>query len=190
LDDKVIAGNPQPKVTGGFSNTFSYKGLSLNIFCSFVAGRKVFNGALSDYLNGSSGPYSSYTAWGSVAGPAAIIDILDQFWQKPGDRKKFPKLVYPSGTSQDPWDIASSYFVEDGSFIKIKTVTLGYNLPQSWAKGMGMKRVNVYGMADNVHIFKKSKTIADPELADPTTGSVNVVYPSSLKFTIGVNFEL
>jgi hypothetical protein len=108
LDDKVIAGNPNPKVTGGIGNTFSYKGISLSIFCSFVTGRKIFNGALSDFLNGSSGIYGSYRNWGANAGPAAISGILGQFWTNPGDHAPLPRLVYPNGTSKDPWDIASS----------------------------------------------------------------------------------
>jgi hypothetical protein len=185
-DDKVIAGNPNPKVTGGFGNTFSYKGISLNIFCSFVTGRKIFNGALSDALNGS----KAYNSWGANSGPASIPDILGQFWANPGDRTTFPRLVYPSGTAQDPWNIASSYFVEDGSFFKVKQATLSYNLPEKWVKPLHLKFINVYGMAENLLTLKKSKTIADPELVDPTTGTSNVVYPSALKFTMGVRVEL
>jgi TonB-linked SusC/RagA family outer membrane protein len=184
-DDKVIAGNPNPKVTGGFGNTFSYKGISLNIFCSFVTGRKIFNGYLSDALNGS----SSIGSWGSNSGPASIPDLLGQFWRAPGDNTRFPRLVYPSGTAQDPWNIASSYFVEDGSFLKVKQVTLSYNLPEKWAGSLHLKFINVYGMAENLFMLKKSKMIPDPELVDPTTGTANVVYPSALKFTMGFRVE-
>lgn len=188
-DDKVIDGNPNPKVTGGFGNTFSYKGFSLNVFCSFVLGRKIFNGYLSDALNGSSGPYGSYTGWGSVSGPASIPGLLGQFWQKPGDQTRFPRLVYPSGTTQDPWDIASSYFVENGNFLKVKQMTLSYNLPPTLVSRLGMKFINVYGMAENLWMWKASKIVPDPELVDPTTGSANAVYPSSLKFTLGIRTE-
>lgn len=186
FDDKVIAGNPMPKVTGGFGNSFSWKGFNLNVFCSFVGGRKIFNGYLSDYLNGS----KMYQWWGSVSGPAAITNMLDQFWTNPGDRTKYPRMVYPNGPALDPWNIASSYFVEDGSFVRVRNVTLGYTLPEGVVKGMGLKRLNVYGMVDNVYTFKKTKAIPDPELVDPTTGSANVVYPTALKFTLGLNVEL
>jgi len=184
-DDKVIAGNPMPKVTGGFGNTFSYKGFSLNIFCSFITGRNIFNGYLSDYLNGS----RNIGTWGFNSGPAAITNMLNQFWYQQGDQTKFPRLVYPSGTPQDPWHIASSYFVENGDFLKVKQATLSYNLPESWIRNLKMKRLNVYGMAENLFTFKRSKVVPDPELVDPTTGSANVVYPSALKFTLGVNVE-
>jgi TonB-linked SusC/RagA family outer membrane protein len=185
-DDKVIAGNPNPKVTGGFGNTFLYKGISLNIFCSFVAGRKIFNGALSDALNGS----RDVGSWAFNSGPASLVNILGQFWTKAGDKAPFPRLVYPSGSAQDPWNIASSYFVEDGSFFKVKQVTLGYNLPAKWVHALKLKFINVYGMAENLLVLKKSKTIADPELVDPTTGTSNVGYPSALKFTAGFRVEL
>jgi TonB-linked SusC/RagA family outer membrane protein len=185
-DDKVIAGNPNPKVTGGIGNTFSYKGISLTVFCSFITGRKIFNGALSDALNGS----RTISSWGVNSGPASLVDILGQFWVKEGDKAPFPRLVYPSGSAQDPWNIASSYFVEDGSFFKVKQATLAYNLPENWTRALRMKYLNVYGMAENLLTFKKSKTIADPELVDPTTGTSNVGYPSAIKITVGVRMEL
>ena len=185
-DDKIIAGNPNPGIIGGFGNTFSYKGISLNIFCSFVAKRKIFNGYLSDALNGS---HSYQNSWGAVSGPASIPGILGQFWTNPGDNSAYPRLVYPNGSAQDPWNIASSYFVEDGSFIKVKQVTLAYNLPQSWVNRLHLKYINVYGMGENLFMWKKSKLIPDPELVDPTTGSANVVYPSALKFTVGCRVE-
>lgn len=184
-DDKVIAGNPNAKVTGGFGNTFSYKGISLNIFCSFVTGRKIFNGYLSDALNGS----RDIGTWGAVSGPASIPSLLGQFWTNPGDNTRFPRLVYAAGTAQDPWNIASSYFVEDGSFLKVKQATLSYNLPEKWAGSLHLRFINVYGMAENLFMLKKSKMIPDPELVDPTTGSANVVYPSALKFTFGFRAE-
>jgi len=185
-DDKVIAGNPNPKVTGGIGNTFSYKGISLTVFCSFITGRKIFNGALSDALNGS----RAISSWGFNSGPASLVDILGQFWVKAGDKAPFPRLVYPSGSAQDPWNIASSYFVEDGSFFKVKQATLAYNLPEKLIRTLKLKYVNVYGMAENLLTLKKSKTIADPELVDPTTGTSNVGYPSAIKLTIGVRLEL
>lgn len=184
-DDKVIAGNPLPKVTGGFGNSFSYKGISLNIFCSFLTGRKIFNGYLSDALNGS----RSYSWWGTNAGPAVLTNVLNQFWQRPGDVSKYPNLVSSDGSS-DRYNIASSYFVEDGSFLRVKQVSLSYNFPARWVQSMRIRSFNVFGMADNLLTFKRSPTIPDPELVDPTTGSSNMAYPAVRKFTIGIRAEL
>jgi len=185
-DDKYIAGNPNPKYTGGFGSTFSYKRVTLSFFASFVAGRKILNGALSDALNGS----RYLGGWGSVAGVATLANSLNQFWQVPGDKTTYARLVYPTGSATDPWNIGTDYFIRDGSFIKLKNVTLGYDLPNSWLKSLGLKRVNVYIMGDNLAIWKKAKDIADPELVDPTTGSSNVIYPTAAKFTLGFNVDL
>jgi TonB-linked SusC/RagA family outer membrane protein len=189
-EDQVTNGkSPLPKATGGLSNTFSYKGLSLTIFASFSYGNDILNGNLSDALNGS----ANYSSWGGQAGPAQLGDALSSFWSKPGDETKYPRLVYPSsvGTSAvDPWNISRSYFLEKGGFIKVKQVTLGYNLPRSITGKLGIKGLNVYGMAENLFIFKQAKDIPDPELYDPTTGSVNIIYPTGLKFTIGLRADL
>lgn len=188
-EDQVPDGSsPLPKFTGGLTNSFSYKNFFLTIFTSFSYGNKILNGNLSDALNGS----ANYAAWNGVAGPASFPDILNQFWAESGNQTKYPRLIYPSTTynSTDAWNISRSYFLEDGGFIKIKQVTLGYNLPHKLMQSWKVKGVNVYAMAENLHIFKQSKDIPDPELYDPTTGSDNITYPTGMKFTFGmrVNF--
>ena len=186
-DDKYTDGNPNPKLSGGFGSTFKYKRVTLSFFTSFIAGRKILNGALSDALNGS----KTVGSYGATAGVATLVSSLDQFYQNPGDQTKYPRLVYgSSGPSVDPWNIGTDYFVEDGSFIKLKNVTLGYDLPDQWIKSLGIKRLNIYGMGSNLAIWKKAKDIADPELVDPTTGSSNVIYPTAAKYTIGINMSL
>ncbi|EHQ30645.1 LOW QUALITY PROTEIN: TonB-dependent receptor plug [Mucilaginibacter paludis DSM 18603] len=184
-DDKYIAGNPNPKFTGGFGSNFRYKRFTLSFFASFVAGRKILNGALSDALNGS----KYVSGWGTVAGVATLTNSLGQFWQKPGDQSQYARLVYNTTDANglDPWNIGTDYFIRDGSFIKLKNVTLGYDLPQAWLKAIGLKKFNIYGMGDNLLMWKKAKDIADPELVDPTTGSSNVIYPTAVKYTLGVN---
>ena len=183
-DDQVPNGkSPLPSFTGGFGNTFIYKGFSLNVFFSFSYGNKILNGSLSDNLNGS----ASYTTWNSVAGPAGFGDLLGQFWQKPGDQTTYPRFVYPSGAGgQDPWNISKSYFMEDGGFIKCKQVRLGYVVPPTFTKRLGFSNLQVYANAENLFIIKQAKDIADPELYNETTGSVNIVYPTALKFTFGL----
>ncbi|GGB20617.1 SusC/RagA family TonB-linked outer membrane protein [Puia dinghuensis] len=184
-EDQVSDGHsPLPKFTGGLGNTFLYKGFSLTVFFSFSYGNKILNGSLSDNLNGS----ANYTSWGALAGMASFSGLLPQFWQKSGDQTTYPRLVYPStGGGLDPWNISKSYFLEDGGFIKCKQVKLGYAVPPALSKRFGLNNVQFYGMAENLFMLKQAKNIADPELYDPTTGSVNIVYPTSLKFTFGLN---
>lgn len=182
-EDQVPLGRSSlPKFTGGFGNSFSYKGITLDLFCSFSYGNKVLNGSLSDNLNGG-----AYGGWNSVAGPAVMGNLLNDFWQKPGDNTTYPRFIYPSGSrSNDPWNISRSYFMEDGGFIKLKQVRLSYVIPAPIIKRMGLSTLQVYGVSENLFIIKQAKNIADPELYEPTTGSVNIVYPTALKFTFGV----
>ncbi|HEU0227740.1 MAG TPA: SusC/RagA family TonB-linked outer membrane protein [Arachidicoccus soli] len=188
-EDQVPDGSsPLPKFTGGLTNTFSYKNFSLMVFTSFSYGNKILNGNLSDALNGS----ASYPSWIGVAGPASFPTILNQFWATSGDQTKYPRYIYANNTysTSDPWNISRSYFLEPGGFIKIKQVTLGYNLPNDLMRRWKIKGINVYGMVENLHIFKQAKDIPDPELYDPTTGSDNITYPTGMKFTFGtrINF--
>ncbi|GGH09052.1 SusC/RagA family TonB-linked outer membrane protein [Mucilaginibacter phyllosphaerae] len=185
-DDKYIAGNPNPKYTGGFGSTFNYKRVTLSFFASFVAGRKILNGSLSDALNGT----RNIGGWGTIGGVATYTNTLNQFWQLPGDKSTYARLVYPNGSQTDPWNIGTDYFIRDGSFIKLRNVSLGYDLPDKWIRSLGLKRVNVYVLGDNLAIWKKAKDIADPELVDPTTGSSNVIYPTAAKYTLGFNIDL
>ncbi|SDS13091.1 TonB-linked outer membrane protein, SusC/RagA family [Mucilaginibacter mallensis] len=184
-DDKVDYGNPNPKLTGGLGSNFSYKRFTFSFFFSYMFGRKVLNGGFSDALNSTKGVGS----WGALAGVSALTGSLSDFWQVPGDVSKYARLVYPTYTGTDPWDISTDYFVESGDFIKLKNASLGYDLPTRWIEHLGMKRLNVYLMGENLWMWKKSKDLADPELADPTTGLVNVVYPTAAKFTLGVNID-
>lgn len=182
-DQLPTGSSPLPKFSGGITNTFSYSNFILTVFASYSYGNKLLNGALSDALNGS----VAYTSWNSVAGPAQLYTILNEFWAKPGDKTTYPRLIYPNGTfnSTDAWNISRSYFLEPGGYIKIKQVTLGYNLPHDFLSKWSISSANIYLMAENLHTFKQSKDIPDPELYDPTTGSYNINYPTGLKFTLG-----
>ena len=81
MNDKNYAGSPNPKITGGLTNTFNYKNWSLSVFCNFVIGRKVWNGYISDKLNGSK-TTSPWADWGGRATLAILGDI--DYYTGPG----------------------------------------------------------------------------------------------------------
>lgn len=188
LDDKINTGkSAMPRVTGGFTNTFSYKGISLSVFVNYSFGNYLINGTLSDALNGSGSG-----AWGAVAGPAGIYSsILDQFWAQSGDQTRYPRLVYgTTGTSQDPWNVARDYFLSKGGFVKIQQITLGYTLPNKVTSRLHVRGLRVYGSLNNVYMWKQAKELVDPTIFDYTTGSSNVTYPTSMKGSFGVGVDL
>jgi hypothetical protein len=122
-----FVGDPNPDYFGGFSNNFSYKGFDLNIFFQFVQGNEIYR---------MQGIYSSNNAnW-------LDNQTKDQMtrWQNPGDVTNVPQARF--GTSNG--DRMSSRFIEDGSYIRLKDVTLAYNLPTSFTKKFYVKKIRIY----------------------------------------------
>ncbi|MCX6278522.1 MAG: TonB-dependent receptor, partial [Bacteroidetes bacterium] len=105
-------------------------------------------------------------------------------WQKPGDITQFPRV----GDSYK-----SSRFIEDGSFLRIKNITLSYNLNKKWAKKIGMKSAKIFGGIQNLFTFT-NYTGMDPEV-NYFGGSSNIIigtdfftYPQSRTILVGLTF--
>jgi TonB-linked SusC/RagA family outer membrane protein len=179
--DKVSMGNPNPDVIGGFTNTFSYKGLSLDVLCTFIRGRNLWNGYLSDRLQ-DAGTDNPYAVWGGSAGPAMDFNGAT-FWQKPGDVATYPSLIT---NPVDKWHIGQSMFVEDASFFRMKRVSLSYMIPEKWSKKAKMGQVRFFGMLDNVFVLSNA-TVPDPEAVEPNGYSSGNDYPIPKKWTLGID---
>jgi TonB-linked SusC/RagA family outer membrane protein len=173
-DDQKIIGRAQPKIFGGFTNTFTYKGFDLNIFLQFQAGNDVVNAArrglenMQDHTNQS------------IA--------VTRRWRKQGDVTDMPRAVYRDDIGNSRF---STRWIEDGSYMRIKTVTLGYNLPSSLIDRTVFNSGRVYVTTQNLLTFTKYRGV-DPEF----TGGVIVggidwsTFPQPRTLTIGVNFGL
>lgn len=182
MNDKTYAGNPNPKVTGGFTNNFSYKNWSLSVFCNFILGRKVWNGYISDKLNGSK-TNTPWASWGNVA-TLGILDDID-YYMGPGDTDADYGTLLNNRSNVDRFHIANSEFVEDASFFRIKNIMLGYNVPQKIGAKYGLSSLRFYGMVDNVLLVTNS-TLPDPEAVGPTGHTTGNNYPLALKITLGL----
>lgn len=183
-DNDVIAkGDPNTKFYGGLTNSFTYKGWSLQILTTFVAGRSLWNGYFSDELASA----SNLNNYGPYAGPAADVTDLN-FWRKPGDRADYGNLL----STNDPTTIRSSIFVEDASFIRIKNVYLSYTLPvNKYTKRLGIKQVRFYSVADNLAVFYNAH-VPDPEMIGTDglySGTGSSAYPLPKKFTLGIDIQ-
>lgn len=143
----IYAGSPEPKATGGFNTTLSWKGLSLSAYFEFVAGNKVF---IADQNIGHGSNMNNNTTTGAL-----------NYWKNPGDTGVIPKPV--AGAPSRPY-IGSTFMVQDGSYTRIKDITLSYNLPESILKPVGMKGIRVYVSALNPYTFHNVKNVMDPEL--------------------------
>jgi|AntRauTorcE11898_2_1112593.scaffolds.fasta_scaffold00364_13 TonB-linked SusC/RagA family outer membrane protein len=130
-DYRKIMGDPNPDFTGGLTNTFSYKGFDLRVFMQFSYGGDVYR----------SGSRFVETNMGSVWNQQ--VTQLDR-WQEPGDITDVPQARLTTNGSQP-----SSRYIEDGSYLRFKNITFGYNLPKNVIEGSGFNNVRLYAQAQN-----------------------------------------
>jgi len=145
--------NTDPKYTGGFSNTVTYKSLSVTLFFQFAK-------QLSrNYLSGIYG-------FGTPGGYFNLPEVALNHWRQPGDHSDMQKL---SGSYGDPYYGAyyfnsSSGAFSDASYVRLKTVSVSWQLPDKWVRKAGMKDFRIYCNAQNLLTFTGYK-VADPEMA-------------------------
>jgi hypothetical protein len=176
-NDRTYIGNPHPKLTGGLNIDLGYGNFDLNMFFYGSYGNKVINYVTRwiDYgqFNGGLSKDALYKSWGSpyLADNAnATLPLLDQ-----------------SSNSQ----ASSSAFVEDGSFLRFKTMRLGYNLPKSLLSKLQIRSISVYAQLTNLFTLTKYSGL-DPELTQ--TGSYMGLdlgnWPTSKQIMFGISLGL
>ncbi|WP_086594691.1 SusC/RagA family TonB-linked outer membrane protein [Hymenobacter crusticola] len=170
--DQTYIGNPNPDFTYGLNNTLNYKGFDLNIFLQGSQGNDVYN--LNRY----------YTEGGLYGASNASTLTLDR-WTAPNTSTFVPRAV--AGDPNQNLRV-SSHYVENGSYMRIKLLTLGYTLPGSLIGRISATRIRVYVTSQNLATFTKYKGF-DPELGNQG-GSLGVdrgIYPQSRVFLAGIN---
>ena len=187
-------GDALPKIFGGFDNRLEYKGFEFSTFFTFAAGNKVFNGAKA-----------SMYGFSSAEAPNLSRDILN-YWKTPGDVTAIPALInksntafFPGGTTQFfDYTLArnSSRFLEDGSFIRLKNITLAYSFPKGLLKSVGIteSRIKFYAEMNNVFIITKYSGI-DPEVSAYGSsvllaGYDEITMPNPRSFRVGFKIGL
>ena len=178
-NDKVSLGNPDPKYYGGINTTVRWKGISLGVFCNYVMKRPFWNGFLSDRMNG--GVYSA-GGWGNVSGPALDFGGL-KYYTTPGQQADLPTLI--ATNHMDNRHIAHEIYTDNGSFFRVKNISMSYEFPTALVNKIKLQRLRVYGYMDNVWVFSKSKTYPDPENINTNGYANGSEYPLPHKFTLG-----
>lgn len=151
---------------GGFNTSFSYKTISLDIAFTYAFDYTIMN-ASRWYLN-------NHNFNGNK--PTYMLDL----WQKPGDETDVPRLDSPYNVS--PW---ASQFLEDASYLRLKTLRLNYSFPQRWMKKILISSLSLYAQAENVWTLTEY-TGADPEV----NGSVDYMsYPKPFTVSLGIDIN-
>src|SRR5690606_18913080 len=139
-DDREIIGYAEPKFFGGFSNDFSYKSFSLNVFLQYSVGNEIYS-ELNHQRN-------SIVRYNNLS-----TDALDR-WREQGDVTNFPRLIRDDPKQSD--SRVQSRWVEDGSYIKLKNVNLRYSFNNSpWISKIGLRKLDVFVTASNLITWTK-----------------------------------
>ncbi len=176
-DDRKIMGDPNPDFTGGLSNNFSYRGLSLKVFMQFSYGNEVFRDGGRFVATNMSSIYNQQ------------VSQLDR-WQEPGDITDVPQ----ARLFQSNGDRASSRYIEDASYLRFKNITLAYNLPKSITDKMSVNNLKVYVQAQNwITITDYSGN--DPEVTSQGIANVGQGYtfleaPTPKMLLFGIDLSL
>ena len=145
-NDRMIIGNALPDVTGGLSTQFTYKDWSLFISFYYSLGGEIYN------FGEHNRNMFKYT--GTTPSP----DVIYNTWLKQGDIALYPR---PYNDEYDNARYANSFYVEDGSFIRLQNVRLSYNLPKNWCRKCGVKGINLYAFVNNALTWTKYSGVFD-----------------------------
>lgn len=169
--NKIKAGNSLPKVTGGIQSNLVYKDFTLDVLFSYSIGGKIYNGdKLSLQHQGSAGD-----AWSS--------DMKGR-WTPENRDTDIPRLTT---NPKHAWTNASTRFLVDRSFLRMKSATLSYNLPEKLLRRIGLKQTSVFLQAENLFTITKQQGL-DPE--QTFDGSTYYRYPSMKTISVGFNIKL
>ncbi|MDR2497087.1 MAG: TonB-dependent receptor [Tannerellaceae bacterium] len=177
VDDMAILGSPLPKFTYGWNNTFSYKDFSLGLFLQGVQGNKIYNIAR----------IRAESQVNNIGQDVTDSRILNR-WTPENQNTDVPSIA---GSIHEK--LQSSRWMEDGSYLRVKNVTLGYYLPSSILRPLGINSVRVYVSGQNLLTVTKF-TGWDPEgrsergvSSDLFGGVAIATYPAQRGYTVGLN---
>ena len=174
--DRILVGSPNPDFAGGWNNSFSWKGLNLSIFFTYSYGADI-------YASWMQGP----TRMGNYQG--LLQEWCDNRWTGPGSTNKYPRPVYSYHGNNNR---VSTYYLQDGSFIKLKSLMLSYTLPQKWTDAVRMKSIRVYLQGENLALISKYRGW-DPEVSSDLSpqlmGLDKYGVPTPRVYKLGVNIS-
>lgn len=173
-NDRTVIGNAMPKWYGGITNTFNYKGIDFSFMFQFNYGNDIYNATRLYATQSRSGRRNM------------LAEVADR-WSPTNASNKVP--------SQDGYIVNDVYsrFIEDGSFLRLKNITLGYTLPHKWTRKFHASKLRIYATGQNLFCISGYSGY-DPEVnsasSNPMTPGVDWgAYPKSRVFTFGIDLQ-
>jgi len=175
-NDRTIIGNPNPDFIGALTNNFSYRGFALSVVLQYTYGNDIFNGTRR-YIE-------------SMKGQDNQLETIIDRWKQPGDITQVPRATTADLNNNDR---ASSRFIEDGSYLRFKTIRLSYNFDSDVLEKMKINKIELYLVAQNL-ITITNYSGMDPEVNyagndDLRYGTDFFTYPTSRTITAGINVQ-
>jgi TonB-linked SusC/RagA family outer membrane protein len=180
-NDRVSLGSPQPKLFGGLNLDATYKAWDFNLYFYGVTGNKILNYVESNL--------ESFQKRGSEGVENVSSEYYSNHWTPTNPSDRFARALANDDATGNL--IPSSAWVEDGSFVKLKNLMVGYTFPSAWSNKYTISKLRVYISIQNLFTITKYSGL-DPEIgiqgANPTQNGVdNGTYPSSRFYTFGFN---
>ena len=173
-NDRTVIGNAMPKWYGGITNTFNYKGIDFSFMFQFNYGNDIYNATRLYATQSRSGRRNM------------LAEVADR-WSPTNASNKVP--------SQDGYIVNDVYsrFIEDGSFLRLKNITLGYTLPHKWTRKFHASKLRIYATGQNLFCISGYSGY-DPEVnsasSNPMTPGLDWgAYPKSRVFTFGLDLQ-
>ena len=173
-NDRTVIGNAMPKWYGGITNTLNFKGVDFSFMFQFNYGNDIYNATRIYATQSRSGRRNM------------LAEVADR-WSPTNASNKVPS--YNGYITNDVY----SRFVENGSFLRLKNITLGYTLPHKWVRKFHASKLRIYGTAQNLFCVTKYSGY-DPEVnsasSNPMTPGLDWgAYPKSRVFTFGIDLQ-
>jgi TonB-linked outer membrane protein, SusC/RagA family len=174
INDRQIVGTSNPDFFGGWDNFFGYKNFDLNISVTYSSGAEIY------------APWRiNVSRLGGTYFPFLESEALNR-WTGPGTSNTVPRAI--SGNTYNTYN--STRYLEDGSYIRLRNISLGYNFPKKLLYRLRLERLRIYAQADNLLLLTNYSGI-DPEVNDNLDpkylGDDNLVMPQLRTFNIGIN---
>ena len=178
-DDRQILGSIWPDFFGGLANNFTYRNWDLSTFLSFSVGNEIYN---HNRFFGEAG--------GARDAARVIFSSNLDRWQQPGDRTDIPRS---DGINNNNYKDGGGRWLEDGSYLRLRSLSLGYNLPAAALDRLSLTKLRVYVQATNLLTWTKYSGL-DPESAASSSANEQGIDlgtpPQPRSFQLGVNLTL